>query len=42
MALEQILARFPDFEIDAAAGRFAAGPFVRRYEYLPFSTGPAG
>jgi cytochrome P450 len=41
VCIEQILRRFPDFEVDAAAGRFAAGPFVRRYEYLPFSTGRA-
>ena len=35
-ALERLLARFPDFEVDAAAGRFAPGGFVRRYESLPF------
>ncbi len=38
VAVEQLLSRFADFEVDAPAGRFAAGPFVRRYEYLPFST----
>lgn len=37
VAVEQLLSRFADFEVDASAGRFAAGPFVRRYEYLPFS-----
>lgn len=37
VAIEQLLSRFADFEVDALAGRFAAGPFVRRYEYLPFS-----
>ncbi|MYH87810.1 MAG: cytochrome P450 [Acidimicrobiaceae bacterium] len=37
VAIEQLLSRFADFEVDAMAGRFAAGPFVRRYEYLPFS-----
>lgn len=37
VAIEQLLARFPDFAVDANAGRFAPGPFVRRYEYLPFS-----
>jgi cytochrome P450 len=39
VALERLLARFPDFEVDAAAGRFAPGPYVRRYESLPFSAG---
>ena len=39
VAVEQLLWRFPEFEVDAAGGRFAAGPFVRRYEYLPFRTG---
>lgn len=37
VAVEQLLHRFPDFAVDAAAGRFAAGPFVRRYEFLPFA-----
>ena len=39
ITLERILGRFPDFEVDAAAGRFAPGPYVRRYEILPFATG---
>jgi cytochrome P450 len=38
VALERILARFPDFSVDHEAGKFAAGSFVRRYESLPFST----
>ena len=38
VALERLLARFPDFEVDAATGRFAPGGFVRRYESLPFTT----
>lgn len=38
IAIERLLARFPCFEVDAAAGRFADGAFVRRYEYLPFTT----
>jgi cytochrome P450 len=38
VALEQLLSRFPDFAVDARAGRFAPGPFVRRYEYLPILT----
>ena len=37
--VEQLLSRFPDFAVDAPAGRFAPGAFVRRYEYLPISTG---
>jgi cytochrome P450 len=37
VALEELLARCPEFTVDAAAGRFAPGPFVRRYESLPFS-----
>lgn len=37
VAIEQLLTRFPDFAVDVEAGRFAPGPFVRRYEYLPFS-----
>ena len=36
VALERLLDRFPQFEVDAAAGRFAPGGFVRRYESLPF------
>ena len=39
VALEQLLSRFPEFEVDVEAGRFAAGPMVRRYEYLPITTG---
>ncbi|MDX2379235.1 MAG: cytochrome P450 [Acidimicrobiia bacterium] len=39
IALERLLTRFPDFTVDADAGRFAPGPYVRRYESLPFSTG---
>lgn len=36
VALEGLLARFPDFTVDAAAGEFALGNFVRRYQSLPF------
>ena len=36
VVLEELLARCPDFAVDAAAGRYAAGPFVRRFEHLPF------
>jgi cytochrome P450 len=38
VALERLLDRFPDFAVDSAAGRFAPGSFVRRYESLPFTT----
>ena len=37
VAAERLPSRFPAFEFSASAGRFAAGPFVRRYECLPFS-----
>ncbi|HEU5301167.1 MAG TPA: cytochrome P450 [Acidimicrobiia bacterium] len=40
LALEGLLRRFPDFEVDADRGRFAPGPFVRRYEALPFVRSP--
>ncbi len=36
IALEELLARCPDFSVDGEAGRFASGHFVRRYESLPF------
>ena len=38
IALERLLDRFPDFAADSQAGRFAPGPYVRRYESLPFHT----
>lgn len=37
VVLEELLARCPDFTVDADAGRFAPGHFVRRYESLPFT-----
>jgi cytochrome P450 len=36
VALEELLARCPRFAVDADAGRYAPGPFVRRFESLPF------
>ena len=39
VALERLLDRFPRFTVDAAAGRFASGPYIRRYESLAFRTG---
>lgn len=38
VAIEELLARMPDFAVDEAAGRYAPGPFVRRFEYLPIQT----
>jgi cytochrome P450 len=37
IAVEELLARCPGFSVDAEAGRYAPGHFVRRYESLPFS-----
>ena len=37
VALEELLGRYPDFSVDASAGEFASGHFVRRYATLPFS-----
>ncbi|MCB1004813.1 MAG: cytochrome P450 [Acidimicrobiales bacterium] len=39
VALEELLRRCPRFTVDAAAGRFAGGNYVRRYESLPFQAG---
>ena len=36
--IERLLDRFPRFSVHAAAGRFAPGPYIRRYESLPFAT----
>lgn len=36
VALEQLLRRFPDFEVDTEAAAWAPGAFVRRYQSLPF------
>ena len=36
IALEELLARCPDFSVDSKGGRYAPGHFVRRYESLPF------
>ena len=38
VAIEELLARMPDFAVDEAAGRYAPGPFVRRFEHLPIQT----
>jgi cytochrome P450 family 130 len=36
IALEELLHLCPEFSVDAEAGRYAPGPFVRRFESLPF------
>jgi cytochrome P450 len=36
VVLEELLARCPDFSVDAERGEFAPGNFVRRYRSLPF------
>ncbi len=36
VALEELLARCPDFAVDAATATFAPGHFVRRHSSLPF------
>ncbi len=40
VVLEELLTTLPDFTVDAAAGTFAAGHYVRRYASLPFSARP--
>jgi len=39
VALEELMARCPDFSVDHERGRYAPGHFVRRYESLPFNAG---
>ncbi len=36
VALEELLGRCPDFAVDAEAGTYAPGAFVRRFQSLPF------
>ena len=38
ITLEELLTRCPDFTVDAAAGEYATGNYVRRHVSLPFST----
>ena len=42
VVLEEVLARCPDFTVDAGAARYAPGPFVRRFEHLPFRSRELG
>ena len=37
VVIEELLALMPDFVADTAAGRYAPGPFTRRFEFLPIS-----
>jgi cytochrome P450 family 130 len=37
VVIEELLARCPEFRVDAAAGTFADGAFTRRFESLPFA-----
>jgi cytochrome P450 len=39
VVLEELLARFPRFAVDAGRAEFAPGHFVRRYQSLPFDPG---
>ncbi len=42
VVLEEVLGRCPGYGVDGAAGRYAEGHFVRRYETLPFVCEAAG
>jgi cytochrome P450 len=35
VVIEELLRAMPDFVADAGSGRYAPGPFTRRFEYLP-------
>ena len=37
VTIEELLARCPEFAVNYEAGVYAPGPFVRRYESLPFT-----
>jgi cytochrome P450 len=39
VVLQELLARFPRFAVDSAAGTFALGHYTRRYATLPFTIG---
>ena len=42
IALEELLARCPDFSVDYAKGEFAKGNYVRRYASMPFTAKSTG
>lgn len=39
VVLEELLRALPEFAVDEEGGRLAPGPFVRRYQSLPFTAG---
>jgi cytochrome P450 len=39
IALEELLARCPNYTVDYERGEYADGPYVRRYLHLPFDAG---
>ncbi len=39
VVVEEMLAAMPEFVADTASGRYAPGPFTRRFEYLPVHGG---
>lgn len=39
IALEELLARCPNYTVDYESGEYADGPYVRRYLHLPFDAG---
>jgi cytochrome P450 family 130 len=38
LVVEELLEAVPDYVVDVDAGRYAPGPFTRRFEYLPIRT----
>ncbi len=40
VVIEELLRSMPDFVVDTGAGRYAPGPFTRRFEYLPIRANP--
>jgi hypothetical protein len=40
VVIEELLRAMPDFVADPEAGRYAPGPFTRRFEYLPIRAEP--
>lgn len=40
VVLEELLEVMPDFQVDLARGRYAPGPFTRRFDYLPLVPDP--
>ncbi|MCW2750105.1 MAG: cytochrome monooxygenase [Aeromicrobium sp.] len=40
VALEELLARFPHFEVDIDGVEYAPGPYIRRPTHVPFRVGP--